>query len=221
MQETVTKAAIAGRIDRALSGRVARRVADAAGVTETELSYYRQGKRTPSPPRLAALADALGVRPGWLLTGQGRMRANVMTVHERALHEVDGLMADWDAPADRETAEEEAEAFEAGWRRHDTNRFDNLAPVVRLVFVNLLARAFARLREAGHDTTDPEWRGRIAGRLIGRVRDREAAAGYNTGKESTRAWIQSMGAEMEQWETNVANDIEDEWPELRQIEEGN
>lgn len=62
-----------GRIVRELrrrKGLTLRELGDAAGVSMTFLSDIEHERRTPSVPKLAAIARALGVSPEVLLTGE-------------------------------------------------------------------------------------------------------------------------------------------------------
>ena len=82
----------------AASEKTDEEVAEEAGIAKSALSYYRRGRRIPKVDKAHALADALGVRIEWLVTGRGAMRGNVWSVGNRALYEVDGLADNLDTP---------------------------------------------------------------------------------------------------------------------------
>jgi hypothetical protein len=200
--------AVATRVDGLLGSKVAKGVAEDAGMRPQELSYYRKAVR-PIPLRvLPALADTLGVRVSWLLTGVGRMRRTVEVFEGRALYEVDGLREDWDRPSTPIEDYDAEKTFMKSFRRHDGGKYADLPEVVRLLFTNLMARVFARLHEAPHATSGHAWRGEVAGLELGRVMDAAPGAGFNRHPESTRKWIQAMGEEMEHWETEVPSDFQ-------------
>lgn len=189
------------------NGVAARAIASELGVDPALMTYYRNGTRPLPPDRLIRLAEILGVRACWLLTGDGRMRRTVEVFEGRALYEVDGRREDWDRPSTPTEDYEAEKTFMKAFRRHDGGKYAGLPEVVRLLFTNLIARVFVRLREDGYATSGHAWRGEVAGRELGRVIAAKPGAGYNRRPASTRKWIQAMGAEMEQWETEVPCDF--------------
>ena len=189
------------------NGVPASAIASELGVNPALMTYYRNGTRPLPPDRLIRLAEILGVRACWLLTGDGTMRRTVDVFEARALYEVDGRREDWDRPSTPKEDEATEETFKASFRRY-AGGYATLPEAVRHLFTNLIARVFARLREAGHPTSDPAWRGEVAGLELHRVKAAAPGAGFNRHPASTRKWIQAMGDEMEHWETEVPYDFE-------------
>lgn len=187
-------------------------LAERAGVSTGALSYYRRGERTPRPDTASKLAAVLGVRPAWLLTGEAPMRAHALTVHNRALHEVDGLEEEWDQPEEPDSAKA-AEAFYATFYRYGGQRFPNLSTTVHIIFGNLLARAFNSFRGHGAAWEAPAWRGKVAGELLVSVhalaQEEDSRADFDDQPWSTRAWLAALAKEMKRWEDgNLPNEFD-------------
>lgn len=73
MQGDAGKIAFSERYDFAIKrlGRNDTWAAKAAGVPRSAVSRYRNGESYPDALAVFALADALGVNPRWLITGEG------------------------------------------------------------------------------------------------------------------------------------------------------
>lgn len=202
----VTRAEIAGRIDVAIGDRVAGEIARRAGISKAALSKYRRARQSPTVLVVTRLADALGVRVEWLLRGRKPMRAGAEAVDLPAIHEIVGAVAEgWDQPvADPERGAEIAEKFWKGFRRYvQPSSYGKLAPVVQVVFGNLLARAFQRLREADRDELldDPQERGETAGRILGQIVG--PRSGFDKRPQTTRTLLQGLVGAMADWESSV------------------
>ncbi len=74
-------------------------LAEAAGLSQTQISHIELGKCSPRPTTIRRIEKALGIRVNWLATkGLHRFREGQMTTWEaveqtfrKALHEINGL----------------------------------------------------------------------------------------------------------------------------------
>lgn len=210
--EVRTEDTLAGRLDELLrhkkaNGVPASAIASELGVIPGLMTYYRNGTRPLPPERLIRLAEILGVRACWLLSGEGCMRRTADIFEVLALHEVDGLRREWDFPSIPKD-DGSAVAFTASFHQYGTTEFHKLHESVRLLFTNLIALVFERLHQTGHATTDPGWRGEVAGLELHRVKAAAQGAGFNRHLASTRKWVQAMGDELERWEVENPDDFE-------------
>lgn len=70
---------VAGRLREAMGSRSVKSVAKAAGVQPFTLRQLREGrKRGGTVETLRAVAEALGVSPGWLAFGEGAREREVV-----------------------------------------------------------------------------------------------------------------------------------------------
>ena len=187
-------------------GKPARKVAEDAGITPGALSLLRHGKRAAKAATIGRLADACGVTHAYLGMGQGHKRLNVWSVRNRALYEVDGIENGWGGPIFGWEMERVEDEFYRGFQKQfGQHQYAALSPTVHVIFGNLLARAMKSYRNLGEErVSDPEWRGKIAGRLLVRcevlAREVHPSADFDMKPWSTRAWIAAMANEMERWE---------------------
>ena len=181
-------------------------VAEEAGIAKSALSYYRRGRRTPTVDMAHLLADALGVRIEWLVTGEGAMRGNAWSVGNRALFEIDGIARNWDTPTLGEDVQAIESAFYQGFKiQFGKHQYQSLSPTVHVIFGNLLARAMHSFQERGDErVSDPKWRGGIAGQLLLTCQEHAKVvhprADFDGTPWSTRAWLAAMVREMKEWE---------------------
>ena len=197
-----------------------RDVAQKAGISNGALSHYRHGKYAPKVETVDKLAEALGVRSEYLLTGKGLMGADTWSVGNRALYDVDGILADDQAgPTLGEHAKAVKDEFYEGFKRQTIQKtqYLSLSLTVHVIFGNLLARAMNSFRERKNErVSDPKWRGDIAGRLLiicqGRAEKVDPRTGFDQKPWSTRAWIHAMAKEMKEWEDDgqIHTDFEED-----------
>ena len=185
-------------------GESARYIAkEKVGISHAALSYFQSGNRIPKPATMERLARALGVSRTWLETGQGHQNPNAWIVGNRALFEVDGVLADWDGSVDADEAERVQRAFYRGFHEYSYD-YRDVSPTVHVIFENLFARVMHSLRRRGDDISDPCRRGRLAGELFldchTIAKKDEPKTGFDKKPWSTRAWLSAIVGKMEAWE---------------------
>lgn len=62
------------RLEKCIGARSVRSIARTCGLSETVIRKYLKAESLPTIDRALAIADAVGVRPEWLATGDGPMR---------------------------------------------------------------------------------------------------------------------------------------------------
>lgn len=196
---------LSGRLKDAIeaSGQSQAAVAEKSGLSKGGVSLIARGERVPRVDTAIALAHSLGVRVGWLVSGEGPMFANDYTVQPaRGVHEVDGILSEYD-PSGADSGQV-LKGFREGFKRHQVKQFGRLAGVVRLVFTNFFARVMDACRQ--HDkqrVNDPTWRGRVAGRALlkakKRAQEKDYDAGFDSCPESTDSWVEALGEMMGEW----------------------
>jgi hypothetical protein len=181
-------------------------------------TYYAwlSEERQPNIYRLGEVANDLGVRLEYLVTGQGPASADAWAVVKRALFQIDGIFEEWDPPVGAE-AREAKRLFRAGFNREREALYKRLGPIVQLVFGDMVARIMHcyRTNRRGY-VHDPAWRGDLVGRALdyyfnqaGRV---DSRAGFDKQPWSTRAWLTAIVADMGRWENGALPPDGDPFP---------
>ena len=96
-------------------GISAYKVAKEAGVTQTALSNWKNGRNTPSVPTLQKIAEYFGVTVDYLMTGKEETEKDIKEIlaNTEQLLKQDGLMFDGD-PASPEAIESILSAMQIG-----------------------------------------------------------------------------------------------------------
>ncbi|GMV07925.1 MAG: hypothetical protein AMXMBFR53_42000 [Gemmatimonadota bacterium] len=134
------------------------------GVSHVQVGRYLDAEVEPSLDVAHALATVLEVSPCWLLSGEGLPDPLGITDRVRPLWRIDGPMGAEEAPTTMERRREARASFEEGFKPWQ-EEWEQLAPTVKLLFGNLLARRMLAARHEGAPWREPFWRGQEAARM--------------------------------------------------------
>jgi hypothetical protein len=151
-----------------------------------------EGKKATPVEFIQAVAAILRVRPAWLAFAEGPCEAEGPADQWRELYLVDGKLRRFKPPEDPEDRKQLRRDFEAGFKNAES--FGRVSLVVQIVFANVLARLFERLRERGTYQDDAFWRGEQAATIWRDSLDRVGleANQVGTGKEDTDLLLRSL-----------------------------
>lgn len=129
-------------------------------VDRPALYAFLDGRDVPPVDTLAEMADILEVRLGWLATGEEPMEVEVPPL-PLPIWLVDGHRGPWKRPSVEKRLEARV-AFQELFLG-DSEGFWEAEPVVRLIFLDILARRLARRRSRGdRGPSDPAYRAQAA-----------------------------------------------------------